>query len=267
MVACGLLMWAAIVGVGVWLDLKAVDPWRDIFGLEAGRLLRFYHTISLLTCAQLSYLILWRRSTCRKDFAGRYRVWFWVGAVSSVFCVATATRFHEVWAQKLTTGFMVTPRAGSSVVSGISLQSANDSPERDPASYKLEGSNDGGTTFAVISEGAVGAFSGRFTKQSVTFVNTKAYTSYRLTFPTVANGTAANSMQIAEVELLGKVLGPATAATVGIAKAAVGNAVVLSYTGVLQSAATVNGPYADVAGAVSPVTVTPAGAKFYRARQ
>lgn len=104
LVGCGLLSWALIVGIGAWLDLQQLDPWRGIFGIQSGRFLRFYTTIALLTCAQLSYLILWRRSRSRRDFSGRYRVWFWVGAVCSVFCVATATRFHEGWARQVTSG-------------------------------------------------------------------------------------------------------------------------------------------------------------------
>jgi hypothetical protein len=104
LVGCGLLTWAAVVGLGVWLDLQQIDPWRDIFGLQSGRLLRFFNTTALLTCSQLSFLILWRRSRSRKDFSGRYRVWFWVGAVCSCFCVATVTRFHERWANALVGG-------------------------------------------------------------------------------------------------------------------------------------------------------------------
>ena len=104
LVLCGLLSWGTVVGVGTWLDLQKLDPWREIFGIQSGRLLRFYTTIALLTCAQLSYLILWRRSNSRKDFAGRYRVWFWVGAVCSTFCVASATGFHRSWAGHLTRG-------------------------------------------------------------------------------------------------------------------------------------------------------------------
>jgi hypothetical protein len=99
-----LLSWAAVVGGGAWLDARQLDPWQGIFGLQAGRLLRFYTTVSLLACAQLSYLILWRRSRSRKDFAGRYRVWFWIGAVCSTFCVASVTRFHEAWAFRVTAG-------------------------------------------------------------------------------------------------------------------------------------------------------------------
>jgi hypothetical protein len=46
-----------------------------------------------------------------------------------------------------------------------------------------------------------------------------------------------------------------------------GTGLTLTFTGTLQSADKVTGPYADQAGA-SPLTVTPAGAaKFYRAKQ
>ncbi len=103
-IAGALLSWAAVVGGGAWLDARQLEPWQGIFGLQAGRLLRFYTTVSLLACAQLSYLILWRRSRSRKDFAGRYRVWFWIGAVCSIFCVASVTRFHEAWAFRVTAG-------------------------------------------------------------------------------------------------------------------------------------------------------------------
>ena len=54
---------------------------------------------------------------------------------------------------------------------------------------------------------------------------------------------------------------PVTTPTVGITAAGV-----ITYTGVLQSSATVNGTYAPVAGAVSPYTVPKTGAAmFYRA--
>jgi len=59
---------------------------------------------------------------------------------------------------------------------------------------------------------------------------------------------------------------PTTTPTLGIARQA-GN-VVLTYTGTLQSADSAAGPYAPVAGATSPFTVTPTGGqKFYRAGQ
>jgi hypothetical protein len=103
---------------------------------------------------------------------------------------------------KLNTGFTVTPRVGLTVVQCLSLTSANDAPERDPASYTLEGSYDG-TNFTLISSGPVPAFTNRFDKVVIRFENNTPYIAYRLIFPTVANEGAANSMQIAEVELLG----------------------------------------------------------------
>src|SRR6266536_1959970 len=44
---------------------------------------------------------------------------------------------------RLNTGFTVSPRAGLTIVSGLTLTSANDAVERDPASYVLSGSYDG----------------------------------------------------------------------------------------------------------------------------
>ncbi len=105
----------------------------------------------------------------------------------------------------LDTGFTVTPSVGATIVSGLTLQSANDAPERDPATYELAGSNDDGATFTVISSGEVPAFTARYETVQVFFANTQPYKSYRLIFPTVANPDSANSMQIAEVELLGTV--------------------------------------------------------------
>jgi hypothetical protein len=52
---------------------------------------------------------------------------------------------------KLNTGFTVTP-AGASTIQGIALTSANDEPNRDPASFKIEGSVNG-TTFTTVAEG------------------------------------------------------------------------------------------------------------------
>ena len=103
---------------------------------------------------------------------------------------------------KLNAGFTVIPSVGPTVVTGLGLTSANDAPERDPASYRLEGSLDG-KTFTLIAAGAVPAFAARFMQQQLFFNNTTAYAAYRLIFPMVANAVTANSMQIGEVQLLG----------------------------------------------------------------
>jgi hypothetical protein len=39
-------------------------------------------------------------------------------------------------------GFVVSPSIGRTLVTGVSLQSANDAPNRDPKAFTLEGSND-----------------------------------------------------------------------------------------------------------------------------
>ncbi len=103
---------------------------------------------------------------------------------------------------KLNTGFTVTPNVGDTIVSGLVLTSANDAPERDPASYDLSGSNDG-LNYVPISSGPVPTFPARFYNNYIFFTNTKSFKSYQLIFPTVANATAANSMQISEVQFLG----------------------------------------------------------------
>jgi hypothetical protein len=104
---------------------------------------------------------------------------------------------------KLNAGFTVTPAVGSTVVIGLRFTSANDAPERDPVSFTLEGSNDG-STFTAIASGAIPDFPARFYTVEVSFVNELSYQHYRLLFPSVRNSAAANSVQIAEVEFLGR---------------------------------------------------------------
>jgi len=89
------------------------------------------------------------------------------------------------------------------VVTGLGLTSANDAPDRDPATFVLSGSNDGGATFTEIASGDVPAFGDRFERQEVSFANDAAYTTYELIFPTTT-GPSTCCMQIAEIELLGR---------------------------------------------------------------
>ncbi|HIG26644.1 MAG TPA: discoidin domain-containing protein [Verrucomicrobiales bacterium] len=168
----------------------------------------------------------------------------------------------------LPTGLTVTP--GGSIITGISFTSANDAPERDPATYQLSGSTDGGATFTLIVEGDVPAFADRFTRVEVSFDNQIGYITYQLTFPTTV-GPNQNSMQIAEIQLLGESADvaptepPAEDAGVAIADNGDGT-VTITWAGNLQSSDKVEGPYADVAGS-SPLSVdTGSGAHFYRAQ-
>jgi hypothetical protein len=121
----------------------------------------------------------------------------------------------------LGSGFRVTPSAnpGNSPVVGIRFYTANDAVDRDPSSFVLSGSNDsingpwtniaasvlalpdgrnpGGNAVSIPPSGNLSAFN-----QTVLFANSQSYDHYRVIFPTIKNEIAANSMQIAEVELL-----------------------------------------------------------------
>lgn len=128
----------------------------------------------------------------------------------------------------LGSGFAVAPSMGSTVVTGIRLWTANDAVDRDPASFLLEGSSSLDGTWAFIAQGALSLPDGRNAGgstpltgsffQEVSFDNAAGYAAYRLTFPTLKNAANANSMQIAEVELLGvPVPEPSTMAFIGLA--------------------------------------------------
>lgn len=114
----------------------------------------------------------------------------------------------------LGSGFTVTPASGFTTVSAIRLYTANDVPQRDPASYRLEGGTSPDGPFTIIVEGLLDLPEERnlsdadltlesAPNQVITFVNDVPYTSYRLTFPALKDAGNTNSMQIAEVELLG----------------------------------------------------------------
>lgn len=110
------------------------------------------------------------------------------------------------------TGFQVTP-SGPSIVTGLSFTTANDVPGRDPIAFELYGSNvsiDG--PYELIASGDILDFSQeaewpRFTKNEteISFDNDIAYNHYQLIFTAIRGpiGGSVDSMQIAEVELLG----------------------------------------------------------------
>jgi hypothetical protein len=89
------------------------------------------------------------------------------------------------------------------VVRGLRFTTANDAAERDPMTFRLEGTlGDAAGPWTVIATGDTGLGTARFTTApDVTFPNTSAYRTYRLIFPTIRN-VSANSMQIAEVAFL-----------------------------------------------------------------
>jgi hypothetical protein len=134
----------------------------------------------------------------------------WPGAETPDLAIDdnTGTKFLHFKGEDEPTGIQVTPLNGSSIVTGITLTTANDSPNRDPATFELSGSNVGiDGPYELIAAGDIVDFAGeaawpRFTMTSIMFDNDVAYAHYQIMFPTVRDAGTANSMQIAEVELL-----------------------------------------------------------------
>ncbi len=109
------------------------------------------------------------------------------------------------------TGFLVTPSAGESVATGIAFTTANDSPERDPSSYSLLGTNASGAALndlasytMIVSAGGLSLPEGRGESIALGFLNTASYASYLIYFDSLRGG-ATPFMQIADVQLTGTV--------------------------------------------------------------
>jgi fibronectin-binding autotransporter adhesin len=124
----------------------------------------------------------------------------------------------------MNTGFMVTPLfdgGAGSVISSMQLWTANDSPERDPGSYRIYGTNDNLTanagpgtvfnlsSFTLIATGNLALPTGRnlnaldvANSQTVAFANTASYKQYLVVFPTLRSVTN-TLMQIGEVQFSG----------------------------------------------------------------
>jgi len=115
------------------------------------------------------------------------------------------------------TGFQVTTSIGGSIVTGLTFTTANDAPGRDPIAFELSGSNESidGPYTLIVSGNIVDFMQGtawpRLTKNTtpITFHNKTAYVHYQLLFTAIRGpvGGSVNSMQIAEVELLGSPAG------------------------------------------------------------
>jgi hypothetical protein len=110
-------------------------------------------------------------------------------------------------------GFRVTPSTRQTVVVGLTLTTANDYPGRDPIAFELSGSNGSiNGPYKFIARGDIVDFNlyyewPRFTKNQtpISFSNNVAYNHYQLIFTAIRGlaGGMIDSMQIAEVELLG----------------------------------------------------------------
>ncbi len=109
------------------------------------------------------------------------------------------------------TGFQVQPARGPTIIHEMTFTTANDAPERDPVQFEVYGATEGiDGPYTLIASGGIADFAGptewpRLTPNStpITFPNETAYRYYQVLFPAVRDPASANSMQIAEVELIG----------------------------------------------------------------
>ncbi|MEZ5944805.1 MAG: hypothetical protein R3C18_25745 [Planctomycetaceae bacterium] len=94
-----------ILGIGIWFAMMWAGqetgngPLRELFGFEQHRFAQLFSTITLLAATQLSCLILWYRIRSRKDFGGRYRVWFLAVMFWGIACFSATTGAHLSWAE------------------------------------------------------------------------------------------------------------------------------------------------------------------------
>lgn len=110
-------------------------------------------------------------------------------------------------------GFIVTPQIGATTAKGFQITTANDAMERDPVAYQIYGRNGAITetengrgtadAWTLIAQGTFDPPTTRLTQDEVVlFDNDTAYTSYKVIF-TDTRADTANSMQIADFNLLG----------------------------------------------------------------
>jgi hypothetical protein len=91
------------------------------------------------------------------------------------------------------------------VVSEYTITSANDAasfPERNPADWRLLGSNNGGASWVTLDLRTNQVFTANFQRLAYSFTNTTAYNLYRFEIDRVANPAQAVAMQLDELEFL-----------------------------------------------------------------
>jgi hypothetical protein len=88
-------------------------------------------------------------------------------------------------------------------LTGYTLTSGDDAPERDPADFLLAGSNDGGKSWTTLDTRTGISFSARQQKQLFTLGTPATFKAYRLPVNRVA-GVAGGLIQISAIELLGQ---------------------------------------------------------------
>ncbi|MBM4104292.1 MAG: discoidin domain-containing protein [Planctomycetes bacterium] len=88
------------------------------------------------------------------------------------------------------------------IVTRYAITSANDAPARDPKDWNLLGSKDGGLTWSTLDSRTGIIFLNRFETKFFSVSNPGEYNSYRLQITAVRDAATANSVQLAEIQLL-----------------------------------------------------------------
>lgn len=127
------------------------------------------------------------------------------------------------------TGLRVTPSVGPTLLTGIQVATANDSPNRDPLTVSIEGTNNttnldfGDTWTRIVSSVDLGIDTdpGRQTSGPIVpVVSATPYTSYRIII--LSQRGADNSVQYSEMNLLGTAVPePASLGLLGLGAAGV----------------------------------------------
>jgi hypothetical protein len=117
---------------------------------------------------------------------------------------------------KENSGLIVKPSKGRSIVNGLKIITANDSPSRDPINFEIWGtdaaiqsapdSQGTGEPWTLITTGTLNPPTDRgFESPEVTFANTAAYNAYKIVFTSIrdTNAVVAVSMQVSEIQLDG----------------------------------------------------------------
>lgn len=91
------ILWGGYVASSVE---HAYGPgFTSFFDLSTARAVSYYNAAMLTLAGQLCLLIWWVRSQSWKDFAGRYRVWFWSAAACFGSAFVALTDAHLAWSQ------------------------------------------------------------------------------------------------------------------------------------------------------------------------
>ena len=90
------------------------------------------------------------------------------------------------------------------VIHQYALTSANDFPQRDPQDWRLLGSNDGGKNWTVLDVRRDEIFQSRQQRKQYRISNDTAYETYRLQIDRVRDPVMVNSVQLAEIEVMGR---------------------------------------------------------------